>query len=260
MPTIALHSRVIVPNNATQATSDTGGSGGGAYDPLPPQYISALVLFVGFFLISILAIIAYALLFCLSRTGCICQGLLPLTTTPHRRATRSESPASNVEDNAGLDRRRQHDNPGNLFHQNSSSRTHDARAVLNAVSPATPFGRLQSQGDSQKNKATENKDKTKRPTPPDQTGTAVACIICLDDFQPESSVRVLPCGHIFHAECIDEWLLAKHHFSCPLCGKSYLPDGMVLPTEPRPTHVATSNGLVNHWGFESPPFVTVPLR
>ncbi|RDW70615.1 uncharacterized protein DSM5745_08126 [Aspergillus mulundensis] len=48
------------------------------------------------------------------------------------------------------------------------------------------------------------------------------CAICLDDFIPSSStVRELPCGHIYHPECID---ISLTHTSslCPLCKKSVL--------------------------------------
>ncbi|KAL4949916.1 hypothetical protein BDW69DRAFT_66409 [Aspergillus filifer] len=48
------------------------------------------------------------------------------------------------------------------------------------------------------------------------------CAICLDDFVPASSVvRELPCGHIFHPECIDA-SLTRSSSLCPLCKKSVL--------------------------------------
>ncbi|KAK3393719.1 hypothetical protein B0H63DRAFT_458930 [Podospora didyma] len=52
-----------------------------------------------------------------------------------------------------------------------------------------------------------------------------ACEICLERFQNRSTViRELPCGHIFHPRCIDEFL---HHNSslCPLCKACMLPKG-----------------------------------
>ncbi|KAF2680970.1 hypothetical protein K458DRAFT_84486 [Lentithecium fluviatile CBS 122367] len=51
------------------------------------------------------------------------------------------------------------------------------------------------------------------------------CPICLDDFEPiESQIRELPCHHIFHADCIDPFLL-KNSSLCPLCKQSVLPTG-----------------------------------
>lgn len=51
------------------------------------------------------------------------------------------------------------------------------------------------------------------------------CAICLDDFIPASStVRELPCGHIYHPECIDISLTQSSSL-CPLCKKSVLEPG-----------------------------------
>lgn len=42
------------------------------------------------------------------------------------------------------------------------------------------------------------------------------CAICLTEFGDGDLMRVLPqCGHIFHVDCIDTWLLS--HSSCPSC-------------------------------------------
>ncbi|KAF2100179.1 hypothetical protein NA57DRAFT_73792 [Rhizodiscina lignyota] len=66
-----------------------------------------------------------------------------------------------------------------------------------------------------------------------QTELQTTCAICLDDFtesQPSPSmVRELPCGHIFHAECVDPFL-TTHSSLCPLCKKSSLPVGYVPKT------------------------------
>ncbi|PYH44330.1 RING-H2 finger protein [Aspergillus saccharolyticus JOP 1030-1] len=49
------------------------------------------------------------------------------------------------------------------------------------------------------------------------------CAICLDDYVPgETTVRELPCGHIFHPECIDI-ALTQSSSLCPLCKTSVLP-------------------------------------
>jgi len=41
------------------------------------------------------------------------------------------------------------------------------------------------------------------------------CAICLEEFTPQSDVRVLPCGHIYHEVCIDQWFLRNQ--SCCFC-------------------------------------------
>ena len=48
--------------------------------------------------------------------------------------------------------------------------------------------------------------------------TSDTCAICVDEFIEEDQVRVLPCSHIFHPQCIDEWL-GNHSSLCPLCKK-----------------------------------------
>ena len=42
-----------------------------------------------------------------------------------------------------------------------------------------------------------------------------ACTICLDEFSTTDEVRVLPCHHVYHRCCIDEWLSKRQ--TCPLC-------------------------------------------
>ncbi|CAG8432863.1 7351_t:CDS:2 [Diversispora eburnea] len=42
------------------------------------------------------------------------------------------------------------------------------------------------------------------------------CAICIEEFQDDELLRVLPCEHEFHAKCIDEWLTTKSS-KCPLC-------------------------------------------
>jgi len=41
------------------------------------------------------------------------------------------------------------------------------------------------------------------------------CVICLDEYMPGERIRLLPCVHRFHVDCIDQWL--KKHTTCPLC-------------------------------------------
>lgn len=42
------------------------------------------------------------------------------------------------------------------------------------------------------------------------------CSVCLNEFQEDESLRLLPkCSHAFHMPCIDTWLTS--HKNCPLC-------------------------------------------
>jgi hypothetical protein len=42
-----------------------------------------------------------------------------------------------------------------------------------------------------------------------------SCSICTDDFEEGQDVRVLPCDHMYHVECIDNWIL-NFAENCPL--------------------------------------------
>ncbi|KAF2191356.1 hypothetical protein K469DRAFT_656174 [Zopfia rhizophila CBS 207.26] len=44
----------------------------------------------------------------------------------------------------------------------------------------------------------------------------LGCSICTDDFEKGQDIRVLPCNHKFHPECVDPWLLNVSG-TCPLC-------------------------------------------
>jgi hypothetical protein len=51
------------------------------------------------------------------------------------------------------------------------------------------------------------------------------CPICIDDFiSGETTIRELPCGHIFHPECVDPFLKSSSSL-CPVCKRSALPPG-----------------------------------
>lgn len=56
------------------------------------------------------------------------------------------------------------------------------------------------------------------------------CPICLEDYvSHETEIRELPCGHIFHPDCIDTFL-GNNSSLCPMCKKSCLPLGF-CPTK-----------------------------
>jgi len=51
-------------------------------------------------------------------------------------------------------------------------------------------------------------------TPSGSSGST--CGVCLVDFVNGDELRLLPCGHRFHRECIDHWLLQSSTV-CPVC-------------------------------------------
>ncbi|KAK2901702.1 RING finger protein 215 isoform X2 [Channa argus] len=46
------------------------------------------------------------------------------------------------------------------------------------------------------------------------------CAVCLEPFNNNQCLRVLPCLHEYHRDCVDPWLLVQH--TCPLCKRSIL--------------------------------------
>ena len=52
-----------------------------------------------------------------------------------------------------------------------------------------------------------------------EAGAEAECCLCIEVFVPEDQVRLLPCGHYFHAACIDRWFSARAYQqrTCPLC-------------------------------------------
>ena len=41
------------------------------------------------------------------------------------------------------------------------------------------------------------------------------CSICLSEYEESEALTQLPCGHVFHQECIQAW--TRNHVKCPLC-------------------------------------------
>ncbi|KAL5313084.1 hypothetical protein ACEPPN_019511 [Leptodophora sp. 'Broadleaf-Isolate-01'] len=60
------------------------------------------------------------------------------------------------------------------------------------------------------------------------------CSICVEDFAKGEDIRVLPCNHKFHPNCIDPWLL-NISGTCPLCRVDLRPtntsDSAANPTD-----------------------------
>ena len=42
-----------------------------------------------------------------------------------------------------------------------------------------------------------------------------ACSICKERYEGSEEIKILPCMHQFHCECVDNWLRLKT--TCPVC-------------------------------------------
>uniref|UniRef100_A0A0A9DVR3 RING-type E3 ubiquitin transferase n=1 Tax=Arundo donax TaxID=35708 RepID=A0A0A9DVR3_ARUDO len=57
------------------------------------------------------------------------------------------------------------------------------------------------------------------------------CAVCLCEFDTEDKLRLLPlCGHAFHLNCIDTWLLSNS--TCPLCRGVLFVPGLMAEDNP----------------------------
>ncbi|CAB4285273.1 unnamed protein product [Prunus armeniaca] len=68
---------------------------------------------------------------------------------------------------------------------------------------------------------------------------ALECAVCLNEFEDDETLRLIPkCDHVFHPECIDEWLAS--HTTCPVCRANLVPqpgDPITQPTVLNSEHV-----------------------
>jgi len=46
----------------------------------------------------------------------------------------------------------------------------------------------------------------------------ISCSICLERYQETVQRLALPCSHLFHTNCIREWVSNRKNNTCPLYG------------------------------------------
>jgi len=58
-----------------------------------------------------------------------------------------------------------------------------------------------------------------------ESGEEQECCLCLDKFEEDDELRLLPCKHAFHKGCVDAWFAARRYMprSCPLCKRNPIP-------------------------------------
>jgi hypothetical protein len=61
------------------------------------------------------------------------------------------------------------------------------------------------------------------------------CSICLEELVDGETLRVLPCSHLYHMECVDKWLTTKSSH-CPLCKRDVTPPEIAEKREKRYAH------------------------
>ncbi len=54
-----------------------------------------------------------------------------------------------------------------------------------------------------------------------ELGVELRCAICLGEYEAGESLRRPNCGHSFHKDCLDTWLLSKN--TCPICQQQSCP-------------------------------------
>ena len=100
----------------------------------------------------------------------------------------------------------------------------DYEALL-ALDEDTPTTRLQGASQAQVNRLPTYKFKAPKKAAgaeSDDVSSAgdehSSCMVCLCDFEDGDTLKIVPCFHKFHQECIDRWLLQKAE--CPVCKAS----------------------------------------
>ncbi|EKM49628.1 uncharacterized protein PHACADRAFT_166995 [Phanerochaete carnosa HHB-10118-sp] len=56
------------------------------------------------------------------------------------------------------------------------------------------------------------------------------CLVCLDDYEPDTELRLMTCRHAFHKDCVDKWLQIGRN-NCPACRTK----GVNVPGDPPST-------------------------
>eukprot|EP00871_Galdieria_phlegrea_P005758 jgi/Galph1/66/GphlegSOOS_G4790.1 len=78
------------------------------------------------------------------------------------------------------------------------------------------------------------------------------CAVCLETVEVDNHLRLLPCGHAFHVQCITHWLTCGNR--CPLCNEAVrLSDNRTI-SDPE-TNISTNDATP----VSLPAFMTVGL-
>ncbi|CAM9264874.1 unnamed protein product [Ectocarpus sp. 8 AP-2014] len=127
----------------------------------------------------------------------------------------------------------------------TASPGHATAAVTAAATPAGPeLPRAAGEDAAEEEasaavKAAAEDDPTRAQFDSGEWSTGQACIVCFGDYEPGDRLARLPCRHVYHAQCIDEWLDRAKLPSCPLC-KTDLRHA--TPPDDRSRSISTAGG------------------
>lgn len=99
----------------------------------------------------------------------------------------------------------------NRHQQNSTSSSNRYQQNLTSSSNRYQQNSTSSSSHQRQNVLNKTAEFTMQEIPRDNKN----CTICLDEFQRGCSARRLPCLHIFHSNCIEQWF--REQSTCPIC-------------------------------------------
>ncbi|KAK6204160.1 hypothetical protein LQW54_008394 [Pestalotiopsis sp. IQ-011] len=102
------------------------------------------------------------------------------------------------EDGVGAAPEQSSGNDNNTANSNVLARLQGILKRWKALIPKRPFPRLQKPQPAELSRQDET-----------------SCSICTEDFADGAELRKLPCGHLYHPSCIDQWL-RDFNVTCPL--------------------------------------------
>jgi len=78
----------------------------------------------------------------------------------------------------------------------------------------------------------------------------VTCSICLCDYEPGDNIVTLPCGHMYHEDCVSSW--TSNHIRCPLCNYDLTAAAAVEDNNPTTTTTTNNNNNEEHSNANNP--------
>ncbi|KAL8697176.1 MAG: hypothetical protein Q9201_007263 [Fulgogasparrea decipioides] len=223
--TILGNSSTILGNSTIKAHDSDGNGGGGILGKSPTTAVAMIILYSITGLITALFLVI------------IVVGAIRAHRHPERYGPRNVIGRPRQSRAKGLARAMLETLPIVKFGGNEDPKAANPQRDIEMAPPhAVPEAPQQSQspietegpssqalpnGESNSGTAPNPSADTSIPPQPTDDPTAnadngLACSVCTDDFAKGQDVRVLPCNHKFHPECIDPWLLNVSG-TCPLC-------------------------------------------